>query len=118
MRHHTFLLILAIFPLSAVAELPDLVCQELKVVHVDQKNLRTTEYESRTLYRFKSGKLFLSSPDRSEYLYNTVTEIEFLRFVSGHMTIIFESPKWEQAVFVHASRNVVRVSRAQCTRTQ
>ena len=118
MRHHTLLLFLTRFPVSAVAELPDLVCQELKVAHVDPRTLKSTEYESRTLYRFKSGKLFLSSPERSEYLYNAITEIEYHRFVSGHMTIIFEDSQFERVIFVHVNRHgEVQVSRAKCIRT-
>ncbi len=115
MRTHTFLLILTFFPISAVAELPDLVCQELKVVHVDPRTLRSTEYESRALYRIKSGKLFLSSPERSEYFYNAITEIEPSRFVSGHKTIIFEDSKFERVIFAHVYNDEVRVSRAKCT---
>ena len=117
MKHQTFLLILALFPVSAMAELPDLACQELKIVHVDPRSLKNTEYESRTLYRFKSGKLFLSSPERSEYLYNAVTEIEPSRFVSGYKTIIFEDNKLERVIFVHVYNDEVRVSRAKCSRT-
>jgi len=35
MRHYTILPILALFPVATVAEMPDLVCQEVKIVHVD-----------------------------------------------------------------------------------
>ena len=117
MKLHTFFLALALIPGSAIASLPDLVCQELKVVHVDPRTLKGREYETRVLYSFKSGKLFLSSPERSEYLYNTVTEVEPFRFVSGHKTIIFEDSKFERVIFVHAYNDEVRVSRANCTRT-
>lgn len=117
MKYHTLFLILALFPGSAVATLPDLVCQELKVVHVDPRTLKSREYESRTLYRFKPGKLFLSNPERREYLYNAITEIEPFRFASGHKTIIFEDSKFERVIFVHVYNDEVRVSRANCTRT-
>jgi hypothetical protein len=118
MRQLALFLISAVtlFPGVGFAEIPDLICQELRVVHVDPRTLQSRELESRTLYRFKSGKLFLSSPDRSEYLYNTVTEVEFMRFVSGHKTILFHDSKFERATFIHANTDEVRVSNASCTK--
>jgi hypothetical protein len=116
MRNYIILLVLSLFSASAIAELPDLICQELKVMHVDPRNLHSKEYESQTLYRFKSSKLFLSSPERSEYLYNSIIEIEPSRFVSGHKTIIFEGSKFEQVIFVHTHDDEIEISRAKCTR--
>ena len=99
------------------ASIPDLVCQELKVVFVDPKSLATRSYDSRTIYRFKSGDLFLSSPDRVEYRYNEVTQVEPMRFMSGHKTLIFESDDYSSVVFVHTFGDEIRVSRATCNRT-
>ncbi len=104
-------------PSIVVAGIPDLVCQQLRVAHVDPQTLKSSEYDSRDRYRFKSGKLFLSSPERTEYLYGSVTESEPMRFVSGHKTILFEDEKLEHAVFVHVYKDEVRVSRSSCTRT-
>lgn len=79
--------------------------------------MRVQEFESRTLYRFKSGNLYLSSPDRTEYLYNTVREVEPMRYVSGHKTFQFESGEFRTAIFVHSHRDEVRVSRANRTKS-
>ena len=100
------------------AQVPDLVCQELRVTHVDPKSLSVREDESRTLYRFRSGSLYLSSPDRAEYLYNKVSEAESMRYIAGHKTVIFESEDFRTAILVHSYRDEVRVSRASCTRNK
>jgi hypothetical protein len=102
---------------AAGAAIPDLVCQELRVVQVDPRSLQAQESKSRTLYRLKSGNLYLSSTDRPEYLYNTVVEVEPMRYVSGHKTLQFESADFRAAIFVHSYRDEVRVSRANCRRT-
>jgi hypothetical protein len=101
---------------QAHSAVPDLICQELRVVDVDPRSLKVEAYDSRTLYRFKSGQLFLSSPDRGEYLYNKVTQTEPLRFVSGHKTIQFESDVFRTVILVHTYLDDVRVSRGSCTR--
>lgn len=83
---------------------------------VDPRSLRVQEFAGRTLYRFKSGNLYLSPPDRTEYLYNKVIEVEPMRYVSGHKTLQFESSDFRTAIFVHTYRDEVRVSRANCAR--
>jgi hypothetical protein len=110
------LLMSLLMPPNALAAIPDLVCQELQALQIDPRSLKVEAYESRTLYRFKGGKLYLSSPDRSEYLYNRVTETESLRYVSGHKTMHFESDSFRTLVLVHTYLDEVRVSRASCTR--
>lgn len=110
-------LVLALWLQSASgAAVPDLVCQELRVIQVDPRSLTVMEFESSTLYRFRSGSLYLSSPDRTEYLYNKVTEVEPMRYVSGHKTLQFESADFRTAIFVHSYLDEVRVSRAHCTK--
>jgi hypothetical protein len=108
-------LTLALWVQGAAGAVPDLICQELRVVQVDPRSLAVKEYESRTLYRFKSGNLYLSSPDRAEYLYSKVTEVEPMRYASGHKTLQFESADFRTAIFVHSYRDEVRVSRASCS---
>jgi hypothetical protein len=116
MRHLCFLVFALWLQSAAGAALPDLVCQELRVIQVDPRSLRVQESESRTLYRFKSGNLYLSSPERAEYLYNKVIEVEPMRYVSGHKTLQFESADFRTAIFVHSYRDEIRVSRASCTK--
>jgi hypothetical protein len=98
------------------ATLPNIVCQELHVVQVDPRSLRSNEYDSRSMYRFSAGDLYLSSPDRVEYRYGSVVEVEPLRYVVGHKTIQIESSDFRSAILVHIYRDEVRVSRASCTK--
>ena len=116
MRQLCFLAFVLWLQSAANAAVPDLVCQELRVVQVDPRSLKVQEHESRTLYRFKSGHLYLSSADRTEYLYNKVIEVEPMRYVSCHKTLQFESADFRTAIFVHSYRDEVRISRANCTR--
>jgi len=110
-----YILALTVWTVGASgAPLPELVCQELRVIQIDPKSLLTREYDSRTLYRFKAGSLYLSSPERAEYLYNKVREVEPLRYVSGHKTIQFESSDFRTMILVHSYLDEVRVSRAAC----
>lgn len=102
---------------KSLAAIPDLLCQELKVALLDPVTLRTTEVnESRTLYRFKAGDLFLSSPQVKEYRYNQVVQQEPLRFSVGHKTLLFKS-NFLRATFVHVYIDEVRVSHVSCNRT-
>jgi hypothetical protein len=103
--------------LNAGAAVPDLLCQELKVALLNPVTLRTTEVrESRTLYRFKGGDLFLSGPDVKEYRYGRVVQQEPLRFGVGHKTLLFEDD-FRRGTFVHVYTDEVRVSHASCNRT-
>ena len=103
---------------AALASPPNLLGQELKVILIDPVSLRARDvHESRTLSRFASGNLFLSSPDRAEYLYGNVSQQEPLRFTSGHKTFLFDSPEHRRATFVHVYTDEVRVSHASCNRT-
>ena len=96
------------------AVLPDLLCQELKAALVDPVTLRTNEItELRTLYRFNSSSLFLSSHDRSEYLYNKVQQLEQRRFSSGHKTFIFDET-FRRGLQVHIYVDEVRISQMSC----
>jgi hypothetical protein len=72
--------------------------------------------ESRTLYRFKAGDLYLSSPERSEYHYNKVVQQEPGRFSAGHKTLLFEGD-FKRATFVHVYTDEIRISHVSCNRT-
>ena len=70
---------------QSFAELPpDLVCEAGSELQVFNDNLSVSKYESDVLYRFSEGKLYLSSDEREEYLYGELTEVAFLRYVSGN----------------------------------
>ena len=107
---------LAVTAASSWAAVPDLLCQELKVVLVNPVTLRTAEVkESRTLYRFKAGDLYLSSPDLSEYRYNKVMQEEPTRYSAGHKTMLFEND-FKRATFVHVYTDEIRISHVSCNR--
>jgi hypothetical protein len=107
-------LLVWVVPYPVHAGIPDIVCQELKVLFVEPISLSARSYESRTLYRFKGGNLFLSSPDQSEYLYNKVVEVEPNRYTSAHKTFIFDSDDFRSPLAVHTYKDEVRVSRLSC----
>lgn len=115
---HIYLLVSCLWLQSALsAPIPDLLCQELHVIQIDPHSMRVQEFESRTLYRFKAGILYLSSPDQDEYLYNKVVEVEPMRYTAGHKTFQFETANFRNAILVHTFKDEVRVSHTNCTRT-
>jgi len=102
---------------SALAKsVPNLVCVESRIVNVDPRSLKVQEYESRTAYRFTDGNLYLARPEKKEYLYNKVVEVEPQRYTTGHKVIQFEGTpsEFKAAILVHAYRDEVRVSRLSC----
>lgn len=100
------------------APLPEMSCTEVRVVQVQPSSLRTEQYTSSTTYRFVSGKLFLRSGSDPEYAYNTVTEAEPGRYVSGHKIIYFRNAESStpQIQVSHVYKDEVRVSVAECRR--
>ena len=77
MRHAVLpLLFVLVFPALAL-QLPDLICSETKSVQMDPKTLSDQSCGTDTIYRLKSGSLYLNPSDRDEYWYHTVVEIEF-----------------------------------------
>jgi hypothetical protein len=115
---HSLWLILLLTVTSSVAArpIPDLICQEARLVFIDPKSLEVHERESQSIYRFQSGSLYIRTPDRGEYRYNKVLETEPMRYTSGHKVIQFEGTgsEFRTAILVHTYRDEVRVSRATC----
>jgi hypothetical protein len=112
-----FLIAFAVWPsIGVAAAMPDMVCKESKGIHINPDSLGVQQSKGRTLYRFHAGSLYLSSPQKAEYLYNKVQEVEPMRYISGYKTLQFESPSFETAIFVHSYRDEVRVSRVTCKR--
>jgi len=110
------LLILSIYSVSVTTygAIPDLVCQVVAEEQIDNNSLSTTTYDSNDLYKFSENKLYLSSPDRDEYQYGEIKEMEYLRYVSGYKTIIFNSDKYKKAVVVHFDKYETRVIQLSC----
>jgi hypothetical protein len=118
MRLLCIVTLLVLWSSASAGPVPDLTCQEARYVRVDPRSLAVQERTSQTIYRFKSGSLYLTPTDRGEYLYGKVVEVEPMRYSSGHKVIQFEgngSP-FLTAVLVHTYRDEVRVSRASCRR--
>jgi len=96
---------------------PDTVCKESKVLYVEPGTLRVQEREGSTVYRFQGGKLYVKSGNDPEYLYNSVSEAEPNRYVSGHKTIYFQTGSTPPTAHVtHVYRDEVRISVAACQR--
>ena len=118
MRSLGIIILLALSSAASARPVPDLVCRETRLIFIDPKSLGVQEQEGQTIYRFKAGSLYITPTDRSEYLYNKVSEVEPMRYTSGHKVIQFESngATFQTAVLVHTYLDEVRVSRATCSR--
>lgn len=95
-----------------------IVCREVAVRFVDPHNLESRPIAERLKYRFARQKLFITPTTGPEYLYNTATMSEPGRIVSGHKVILIsETGSVEsKATFVHAYKDEVRISSAECQR--
>jgi hypothetical protein len=100
-----------------VSGLPDLVCRadsELVTAHATMQVRRAAVTD---VYRFKSGKLFLSWSDREEYFYGDLVESEASRFRSGYKTILFLGADHQTAIVVHTDERETRVLKMRCVAT-
>ncbi|CAN5762087.1 hypothetical protein BH11PSE3_BH11PSE3_02100 [soil metagenome] len=106
---------------SAQASVPDTTCHLERQTRIDPATLAAATSTPAETYRFANGKLYISSPDRPEYIYNTVNEVEFgKRYASGHKTFIFTGqaflPGTVRMLAVHHDSSDIRVSEFSCTR--
>ena len=69
--------------------MPNLICQLQRQMQIDPSTFAGTMSTPSETYRITDGKLYISSPDRTEYFYNDVRETEAGRYSSGHKTLIF-----------------------------
>src|SRR5436190_23605999 len=116
-----FLSLLGLRTVAQAQPIPDIVCTGNEVVYIDHSNLTMSKQPSTDLYRFASGKLYLSSKDREEYLYNDVREVEPGRYVSAYMTIHFgnvTTEEFRKATAVHTDSLGTKVVSLSCTRTR
>ena len=105
-------------------EIPNLTCQALDEVHIIHGGtLSVQQYKPSYLYRITDGKLYLSSPDRAEYLYGDVVQTQYGRFTVGFKTIVIlrigetGDTKFEAMVDVHTDWFETRVRRLLCVLT-
>ena len=96
------------------AGIPNSVCRGEDVVIVRNADLKPERYRTTDLYRFADGKLYISSAEREEYLYNDVRETEPGRYTSAHMTIIFHGKEFKNATAVHMDEIQTRVLKLRC----
>lgn len=105
----------------ARASVPDTTCHLQRQTRVDPETLAATTSKPTETYRFRNGKLHISSPDRAEYTYNSVIEVEFRRrYTSGDKIFIFTSqallPGTVRMLAFHSDLYDIRVSEFACTR--
>lgn len=108
-------------PGPARASVPDTICRLQRQTRIDPATLAATTSSPTETYRFANGKLYVSSPDRAEYIYNDVSEVEFgKRYTSGHKTFIFTGqaflPGTVRMLAFHSEPLDIRVSEFACTR--
>ena len=66
------------------ASVPNTTCRLERQTRIDPTTLAGTVSNPAETYRFSNGKLYVSSPDRAEYIYNDVSEVEFgKRYIAG-----------------------------------
>lgn len=111
-----FIVLLTVTSSVVARPMPDLICQETRLVFIDPKSLEVQERDSQTIYRFQSGSMYIRAPNRGEYRYNKIVETEPMRYTSGHKVIQFEGAgsEFRTAILVHTYRDEVRVSRVTC----
>jgi hypothetical protein len=110
-------ILIASLPLATLAApIPDLICHEGRVRHVDPRTLQTREYESATTYRFTNRNLYLKGSERGEYLYGSVSETEPGRYAVGHKTIYIATQDSNSIIMqlTHVYADEVRASLAKC----
>ncbi len=103
---------------SVKAAIPDMVCHLRLETQLDPQTLQGKQAEPREVYRIKDGEPFISRPERGEYRYGKLIEVEPNRFVSGHKTLIFvpitTQPKAGRMLMFHADAIDIRVAEFSC----
>ena len=109
------------YPDPARASVPNTTCHLERQTQIDPATLAAAPSTATETYRFANGKLYVSSPDRAEYIYNDVSEVEFgKRYTSGHKIFIFTGqaflPGTVRMLAFNADLLDIRVSEFSCTR--
>lgn len=99
----------------AVAGMPDLLCRATKATIIEGSTLEASTVAWPDIYRFSSGKLFISSPGQKEYLYGTVRELEPHRFTVGYMTLLVDDRDERKILVVHADKLAPKVVALHCS---
>lgn len=100
--------------------LPNMICHQVSVVRInptsfEAKKSETNNIQEMDIYKIEDGELFISSPNRSEYRYNKLVEIEKNRYYSGHKTLLFDKD-YKSAISTHTYDDEIRVIKFRCLR--
>lgn len=103
---------------SHAKNLPSLFCHQLVNLRIDTSSFTADRYEPSDIkqldiYRFEGKKLFLSHPDRKEYFYNKVDEVEDKRYVSGYKVFVFNQD-FSEAIVSHTHEIELKLSKIRC----
>jgi hypothetical protein len=112
----SFIATLCIVPLGHAA-MPELECHADEQTRIDLITLDADHSDVSDIYRIKGGNLFITTPGRAEYLYNSVVEMEPGRFVSGHKTLLLTARTADpgrKLLVLHFHEQDIRVTRFFC----
>jgi len=97
--------------------IPASVCQEVKSSHLNPETMAILgDRETRYLYKIKGNELFISEPGRVEYLYNTIEELEYKRYIAGHKILLFLDKDYTELLSVHVNEYEVNILKFHCVR--
>jgi hypothetical protein len=113
-----FLITILITGQAYSSRVPDMVCHQLKIVHINPQTFSVNKSETDNikemdLYKISGGELYVSSPSRKEYKYNKLVEIEKLRYYSGHKTLLFNQD-FTSLITTHTYEDEIRVGKFRC----
>jgi hypothetical protein len=112
MRLVIFALGLLAFPVTAAtAGVPNMTCKAERTVEGPMGQPR----ESTDVFRVANERLYHRWSGRDEYFYNDIREVEFGRYVSGHMVFVMEGRDKLRGYVVIAARPDWRVVYLDCT---
>jgi hypothetical protein len=93
----------------AAATVPDMLCRASGATFIDGKTLVPSRSEWSDVYRFSGGALLISGPNRREYFYGKLVEVEPGRFVVGYLTLQIDAQDERRMLVVHADKNIPMV---------
>jgi len=102
---------------SASAAVPSTVCRLERQVRIDPTTFLATVSTPVETYRFRDGKLYITSADHPEQFYDSVREVVFeRRYVSGHQVFVFTiEPSGKQRLLMfHSDQLDIRVGEFSC----
>jgi hypothetical protein len=87
------------FPVTAAtAGVPNMTCKAERTVEGPTGQQR----EATDVFRVSNGRLYHRWSGREEYFYNDIREVEFGRYVSGHMVFVMDYDKLRGYVVIAA----------------